>query len=49
MFDLPKFPKHKLVVQANGPIPKSLYEKAARIREVVGRAARGERGGSVVD
>ena len=27
---MPKFPKHELVVQANGPIPKSLYEKAAR-------------------
>ena len=30
VFDMPKFPKHELVVQANGPIPKSLYEKAAR-------------------
>ena len=30
MFDMLKFPEHRLVVQANGPIPKSLYEKAAR-------------------
>ena len=30
VFDLPKFPENKLVVQANGPIPKSLYEKAGR-------------------
>ena len=30
VFDMPKFPEHKLVLQANGPIPKPLYEKAAR-------------------
>jgi hypothetical protein len=30
VFDLLKFPEHKLVTQANGPIPKSLYEKAGR-------------------
>ena len=30
IFDLLKFPEHKLVTQANGPIPKSLYEKAGR-------------------
>ncbi|KOO30922.1 hypothetical protein Ctob_016205 [Chrysochromulina tobinii] len=30
VFDLAKFPEHKLVTQANGPIPKSLYEKAGR-------------------
>ena len=30
VFDMPKFPEHKLVVQANGPIPRSLYVKAAK-------------------
>ena len=30
VFDMLKYPEHRLVVQANGPIPKSLYEKSAR-------------------